>query len=127
MNEIMQLLQTTFGPLVLIFTVSNLFAMGLQVRMPDVMGALKNTKAIALIFIWGWIAGPIVGYLIVWVLPLAEPYVVVILPLQFGTDRSFPAADGRKSQGRYAFCGNFSTACGLRYRNLYAIAGSDDD
>jgi hypothetical protein len=31
MNAVMQFLQTTFGPLVLIFTVSNLAAMGLQV------------------------------------------------------------------------------------------------
>ena len=36
MSSVMQFLQTTFSPLVLIFTVSNLAAMGLQVRMPEV-------------------------------------------------------------------------------------------
>ena len=60
----MQFLQTTFGPLVLIFTVSNLAAMGLQVRMPEVMVALRNKTAVALIFVWGWLLGPAVGYLI---------------------------------------------------------------
>ena len=35
MNELMPFLQATFGPLVLIFTVSNLGAMGLQVKMPE--------------------------------------------------------------------------------------------
>ena len=45
MNTIMQFLQTTFGPLVLIFTVSNLAAMGLQVRMPEVAVALRNKKS----------------------------------------------------------------------------------
>jgi BASS family bile acid:Na+ symporter len=65
--------------LVLIFTVSNLAAMGLQVRMPQVVTALKNRRAIALIFVWGWVLGPAFGYLITRVLPLAEPYKVVIL------------------------------------------------
>ena len=32
MNAVMQFLQSTFGPLVLIFTVSNLATMGLQVK-----------------------------------------------------------------------------------------------
>ena len=36
MNAVMQFLQTTLQPVVLIFTVSNLAAMGLQVRMPEV-------------------------------------------------------------------------------------------
>ena len=79
MNEIMQFLETTFGPLVLIFTVSNLAAMGLQVKMPGVLVTLKDKRSLALIFVWGWVVGPVLGYLICWVLPLAEPYVVVIL------------------------------------------------
>ena len=79
MNDLMQFLQTTFGPLVLVFTVSNLAAMGLQVRMPEVVVALRNKKSIALIFVWGWVVGPAFGYLITKILPLAEPYVVVVL------------------------------------------------
>jgi hypothetical protein len=61
MNAVMQFLQTTFGPLVLVFTVSNLADMGLQVRMPKVMVALRNKKSLALIFVWGWVLGPVVG------------------------------------------------------------------
>ena len=64
MNAVLQFLQTTFGPLVLIFTVSNLAAMGLQVRMPEVIVALRNKKSLALIFVWGWVLGPAFGYLI---------------------------------------------------------------
>ena len=41
----------------LIFTVSNLAAMGLQVRMPEVAVALRNKKSLALIFVWGWVWG----------------------------------------------------------------------
>ena len=79
MNVVVQFLPTTFGPLVFIFTVSNLAAMGLQVMMPDVIAALRNKKSLALIFVWGWVLGPALGYLITRVLPLEEPYVIVVL------------------------------------------------
>ena len=78
----------------LIFTVSNLAAMGLQVRMPEVAVALRNKKSLALIFVWGWVLGPAFGYLITRVLPLAEPYVVVVLPRQ-------PGARARRSSSRW--------------------------
>ena len=57
MNGVMQFLETTFGPLVFVFTVSNLAAMGLQVQLPQVIAALKNKKSLALIFVWGWVVG----------------------------------------------------------------------
>jgi bile acid:Na+ symporter, BASS family len=79
MNTVMQFLQSTFSPLVLIFTVANLGAMGLQVRAPEVAVALRNRKALALILVWGWVLGPAFGYLITRVLPLEEPYVIVVL------------------------------------------------
>ena len=53
MDTVMQFLQTIFQPMVLLFTVSNLAAMGLQVKMPEVVAALRNKKALALIFVWG--------------------------------------------------------------------------
>jgi BASS family bile acid:Na+ symporter len=79
MSAVMQFLETTFGPLVFLFTVSNLAAMGLQVRMPEVAAAFRNKKSLTLIFVWGWVLGPAFGYLITRVLPLEEPYVVVVL------------------------------------------------
>ena len=75
----MQLLEATFQPIVMIFAVANLFAMGLQTRLPALMAALKNTLGMALIFVWGWVLGPVIGYVITRVIPLAEPYVIVIL------------------------------------------------
>jgi BASS family bile acid:Na+ symporter len=59
--------------------VANLAVMGLQVSMPEVVAVFKNKKTLALIFVWGWVLGPALGYLITWVLPLAEPYVIVVL------------------------------------------------
>jgi BASS family bile acid:Na+ symporter len=105
MNAIMQFLQSTFGPLVLVFTVSNLAAMGLQVRMPEVMAALRNKTALALIFVWGWVVGPAVGLLIARVLPLAEPFVVVVLLASLAPCAPFLQQMVGKARGDMGFAG----------------------
>lgn len=101
----MQFLETTFGPLVLIFTVSNLAAMGLQVRMPEVMVALRNKKSIALIFVWGWVLGPAVAYLITRILPLAEPYVIVMFLASLAPVAPFLQQMVGKARGDMGFAG----------------------
>jgi BASS family bile acid:Na+ symporter len=103
----MEFLQSTFAPLVLIFTVSNLGAMGLQVNMPDVMVALRNRKAMALIFVWGWVFGPALGVLITTVLPLDEPYVITILLASLAPCAPFLQQMVVKARGEMGFTGAF--------------------
>ena len=105
MDAIMQFLQTTVGPLVLIFTESNLGAMGLQVRMPEVMVALRNKKSLVLIFVWGWVLGPAFGYLITRVLPLDEPYVVVVFLASLAPVAPFLQQMVAKARGDMGFAG----------------------
>ena len=105
MNTLMQFLQTTFSPLVLIFTVANLAAMGLQVRAPEVAVALRNRKALALILVWGWVLGPAFGYLITRVLPLEEPYVVVVLLASLAPCAPFLQQMVGKARGDMGFAG----------------------
>ena len=69
---------TVFNIVVVLFTVSNLAAMGLQVKMPDFIVALRSKESLALIFVWGWVVDPLFGYLIMKALPLAAPYVEFI-------------------------------------------------
>ncbi|MCX6039156.1 MAG: hypothetical protein NTW99_14985 [Chloroflexi bacterium] len=91
--------------MVLIFTVSNLAAMGLQVRMPGVMVALRNKKSVALVFVWGWVVGPAFGYLITRILPLAEPYVVVVLLASLAPCAPFLSQMVGKARGDMGFAG----------------------
>jgi bile acid:Na+ symporter, BASS family len=105
MDTIMQFLQTTFAPVVLLFTVSNLGAMGLQVKMPEVIVALQNKRTLALIFVWGWVLGPAVGYLLTRVLPLAEPYVIVVLLASLAPCAPFLQQMVVKARGEMAFAG----------------------
>jgi len=103
----MEFFQSTFHPLVLIFTVSNLAAMGLQVNVPDVMVALRNKIAIALIFVWGWILGPALGLLIILLLPLEEPYVIVMLLASLAPCAPFLQQMVVKARGEMGFTGAF--------------------
>jgi BASS family bile acid:Na+ symporter len=101
----MQFLETTFGPLVFVFTVANLAAMGLQVRMPEVAAALRNKKSLSLIFVWGWVAGPAFGYLITRLVPLAEPFVVVVLLASLAPCAPFLQQMVGKARGDMGFAG----------------------
>jgi len=107
MDTVMQFLQTTFAPLVLIFTVSNLAAMGLQVRVPEVAVAMRNKKSMALIFVWGWLLGPALGVLITKVLPLAEPFAIVILLASLAPCAPFLQQMVVKARGDMGFAGAF--------------------
>jgi len=105
MNAVMQFLQATFGPLVFLFTVANLAAMGLQVKVPDVLAALRNKKSLAQIFVWGWVVGPAFGILITRVLPLDPPYVVVVLLASLAPCAPFLQQMVGKARGDMGFAG----------------------
>ena len=107
MDAVNQFLQATFAPLVLVFTVSNLGTMGLQVRMPEVSAAMRNGKSMALIFVWGWLLGPALGILITRVLPLAEPYVIVVLLASLAPCAPFLQQMVTKARGDMGFAGAF--------------------
>jgi BASS family bile acid:Na+ symporter len=107
MSEIMQFLETILSPLILLFTVSNLAVMGLQAKMPEVIAALKKKKSMALIFVWGWVLGPTLAYLITRVLPLAEPYVIVLLLASLAPCAPFLPPMVEKSRGDIGFAGAF--------------------
>ncbi len=105
MSTVMQFLEATFTPLVFVFTVVNLFNLGLQVKLPDLIAGLKNKKAIALIFVWGWVLGPALAYLIGWVLVLDEPYVIGLLLSSLAPVSAFLPLAVEKARGDMSFAG----------------------
>ena len=107
MSEIMQFFEAILIPSILIFCVSNLGTMGLQASMPEVVAVLKNKKVLALIFVWGWVLGPALGLLIVWVLPLAEPYVICVLIGSLASCGPFLPVMVGKARGDVNFAGAF--------------------
>ncbi len=107
MNAVLEFIQTIFNPTVLVFTVSNLAAMGLQVNMTNLLAALRDKKFLALVFVWGWVLGPAFGYLITRVLPLAEPYVIVVLLTSLAPCAPFLQQVVGKARGEMHFAGAF--------------------
>ncbi len=79
MSEILQFLNDTYPPLIVIFTASNLAVMGLQVKSAEVVAGLKQPKTLAAIFVWGWVVGPALAWLIIRFLPLAEGHAAGLL------------------------------------------------
>jgi BASS family bile acid:Na+ symporter len=103
MSDIIQFFEVTFGPLVMIFTISNLAVMGLQVKIPEVIAELKNKKAMTLIIVWGWVVGPVLGLLITWVLPLSEPFEIGLLLYSLAPCAPFLPVMVGKARGDVSF------------------------
>jgi len=107
MNEIMQFFQPYFQPVVTVFTISNLLTMGLQVNIPEVGKKLSNPKLLVMIFLWGWVVGPAIAFLIVTVIPLAAPFVIVMYIASLAPSAPFLPPMIDKARGDVAFAGAF--------------------
>lgn len=107
MNTFIQFCQTIMNPVVLVFTIMNLLTMGLQVNIPQVVKKFSNPKLLMMILVWGWVVGPLLGFLITRIIPLAEPFSQVILLASLAPCAPFlPPMVGR-ARGDVGFAGAF--------------------
>lgn len=113
MNTFLEFAQAAFGPLVLVFTVSNLASMGLQVNIPSVLKTVRNPRFLVLVLMWGWVVGPALGYLITWILPLAEPFAAVVLLTSLAPCAPFLPPVVEKARGDVDFAGAFIPAAAV--------------
>ena len=107
MNAVIEFCQTIFNPLVVVFTVSNLASMGLQINIPPALKTMRNPKFLGLVLVWGWVVGPALGYLLTRVLPLAEPFATVVLLTSLAPCAPFLPPLVGKSRGDVDFAGAF--------------------
>ncbi len=78
MDTFIQFCQTLFSPLVMVFTISNLLSMGLQVNLGKMFRIVANPKFLGLTFGLGWVVGPAIAFLITMLLPLDNGYIIVL-------------------------------------------------
>jgi BASS family bile acid:Na+ symporter len=107
MSEFMQFVEATFKPMVLVFVVANMGVLGLQARIGEVIDTFKNKKAMALIFVWGFVFGPVLAYVVTLVIPLAEPYVLVMLISSVAPMAPFFPIMVERARGDVNFAGAF--------------------
>jgi bile acid:Na+ symporter, BASS family len=81
--------------------------MGLQVDMSRVIKVFQNKKSLALIFIWGWVVGPLLAFLIAWALPMDQPFVLVLILASLAPSAPFLQMFVEKSRGDIGFAGAF--------------------
>ena len=71
--------QTVFQILVLLYTVTNMASLGLELNLRETMTSLRSARLVVLTLLWGWVVGPAVAVLLTKVLPLAEPHALGLL------------------------------------------------
>jgi len=96
-------IETIFNIVVVIFTVGNLAAMGLELNVREAIKAVRNARFVAMVFMWSWVVGPAFAYLVTKVLPLAEPYAIGLLLAGPAPCAPFYPVVVRKAKGDVAF------------------------
>ena len=100
-------MEDIFKIVVMIFTVSNLAAMGLEINPLEAANALKNRTFVLLILIWGWVVGPLVAWLITIILPLSEPHAAGLLLISMAPTAPFFPMMVRNARGDMSSAGAF--------------------
>ena len=72
-------LQKVFEILVLLYTVTNMAALGLELNLQQTMKSLRSARLVVLTLLWGWVVGPAFAVLITKLLPLSEPHALGLL------------------------------------------------
>jgi BASS family bile acid:Na+ symporter len=100
-------LQQIFKFVVVVFTVSNLASMGLELNLRKALKSLRSAHAIALILLWGWVVGPALAWLIIRVLPLMDAHAAGLLLISLAPTAPFFPLMVRKARGDMSFAGAF--------------------
>ena len=100
-------LEIVFNIVVVVFTVANLAAVGLELNLREAMKTLRSGRAIALILVWGWVVGPALAWLIIRILPLMEAHAAGLLLISLAPTAPFFPLVVRKARGDMSFAGAF--------------------
>jgi len=100
-------LQDVFSLVVVIFTVSNIGALGLETNLRESLKHLRSVRAIGLVLLWGWVVGPALAWIIIRVLPLAEGHAAGLLLISLAPTAPFFPLMVRRARGDMSFAASF--------------------
>ncbi len=100
-------LDIVFNIVIVVFTVSNLAAMGLETNLRDALRTLRSAHAVGLILLWGWVVGPALAWLIIRYIPLLEAHAAGLLLISLAPTAPFFPLVVRKAGGDMSFAGAF--------------------
>jgi len=100
-------MQVVFTITVVVFTVSNLAAMGLELNLREALRTLRSAHAIGLILLWGWVVGPALAWLITRLIPMMEAHAAGLLLISLAPTAPFFPLMVRRARGDMSFAGAF--------------------
>ncbi|MGB5202547.1 bile acid:sodium symporter family protein [Eudoraea sp.] len=100
-------IESIYKIVVMIFTVSNLAAMGLEINKDEAIVTLKNPRFIMLILVWGWIVGPALAWGITQIIPLSAPHAAGLLLISLAPTAPFFPLMVTKARGDMSAAGAF--------------------
>ena len=100
-------IQVVFNVTVVVFTVANLAAMGLETNLREALRTLRSARAIALILVWGWVVGPALAWLIIRIIPLMEAHAAGLLLISLAPTAPFFPLMVEKARGDMSFATAF--------------------
>jgi BASS family bile acid:Na+ symporter len=71
--------ETVFRILVVLYTVTNMASLGLELSLRETMKSLRSARLVVLTLLWGWVVGPALAVLLTMSIPLAEPHALGLL------------------------------------------------
>jgi bile acid:Na+ symporter, BASS family len=107
-------IQVIFKIVVVIFTVTNLMAMGLESTLRDALRTLGSPRFIILTIVWGWVLGPALAWLITWAIPMEVPYAAGLMLISLAPAAPFYPMMVRRARGDMDFAAAFillATVC----------------
>ncbi len=100
-------IMTWFNITVVVFTVANLMAGGLECDLKEALKWLRSAKLLVPSLFWGWVAGPALAWLIILVLPLSEGHAAGLMLTSLAPIAPFLPLAAMKARGDMTFTGAY--------------------
>lgn len=100
-------IMTWFNITVVIFTVANLMAGGLECDLKEAFKWLRNPKLLVPCLLWGWVVGPALAWLIIPMLPLSEGHAAGLMLTSLAPIAPFLPLAAMKARGDMTFTGAY--------------------
>ena len=100
-------LMTWFNITVVVFTVANLMAGGLECDLKEAIKWLRSPKLFVPSLFWGWIVGPALAFLIILVLPLSEGHAAGLILCSLAPIAPFLPLAAKNARGDMTFAGAY--------------------
>src|SRR5512143_3397793 len=102
-----QVLQKIQAITIVIFMVGNLLEVGLRLKVPEAVAALRNVRFLVTSLLWCFVLGPALAVLLTKLIPLAAPYAIGLVLLGMAPCSPAIPVMMRKSGGSLAYMSAF--------------------